>query len=671
MTLMKWWVEKSDCQNLREGLRKEWLETNGLGDYASSTVVNCHTRRYHGLLVANLSQPAGRHVLLSSYEETLCLGDHEFELSCHKYPGLFHPRGHEYLDGVESDGWPVFKYRIGDVVLTREILMPFGRHTTLVRYTIGKSTVPAMLRIKPLLAFRSHHDLTRANVDLQVKTYPAKSGFKIQPYNALPPIVIQANAPFDFFPSPAWYRNFEYFIEQERGFPFTEDLFQPGVFEIPLIPGQSLILAATLENGDDDLDLLWNDEVQRRKPVRRTAGQSIITHLESEGRRFLIHEPDGRPSVLAGYHWFDTWGRDALISLPGLTFCTGRPEEGAEILARIGETEKNGLLPNIMASHHSDHAYNSVDASLWYIWAVQQMREMTDGQSDMIRTTCLPVIRRIIQAFRHGTDHGIYMDSDGLLHAGSACTQLTWMDAKVDGVPVTPRHGCPVEINALWYNALAFLDQLGDEFHTPEDRCPELLDQLRRVFRERFWNEAEGCLGDVWRDGALDTSIRPNQIFAVSLPHSVLEPENRMAVVDTVRRHLLTPFGLRTLSPRNPQYAGTYDGSPSQRDSVYHQGTVWPWLLGAYGEAALRVTRNRELAAKSLLDTITPLFTRHLQEAGMGTLSEIFDGNPPHQPHGCIAQSWSVGEVIRLLHLLKKAAPQAFLAWETTILRRL
>ncbi len=666
---MKWTVGKKDCQNLREGLRKEWIETNGLGDYASSTVVNCHTRRYHGLLVANLRQPAGRHVLLSSYEESLVLGGRDFDLSCHKYPSLFHPRGHEYLDRVEGDAWPVFHYRIGDVAFTREVMMLHGRHVTLVRYTVGKTGVPALLRLKPLLAFRPHHSLTRANVDLQVKTFPARDGFKIQPYNTLPPLFVQTGAAFKFFPSPAWYRNFEYFMEQERGFPFQEDLFQPGVFEIPLTPDQPVILSASTDELDENLETLWKKEAARRRPAQLAAAKTTAAHLRREGARFLIHEPDGRPAVIAGYPWFDAWGRDALISLPGLTFCANREDDGLELLARIGETEKNGLLPNCFGSDGASHAYNSVDASLWYVWAVQQMRELT-GRDDLVRKTYWPVIRRILQAYRQGTDHGIHMDAEGLLHAGSPATQLTWMDAMVNGQPITPRHGCPVEINALWYNALAFSNQLALEFKSPKDRCPELLEQIQRSFLKRFWVENGGYLGDVYHDGQLDDAIRPNQIFAVSLPHPVLDDDHRASVVETVRRHLLTPYGLRTLSPRNPDYKGLYEGTPVERDAAYHQGTVWPWLLGAYGEAELRTSRDREQSGKMLLATITPLLTTHLQQAGLGSLSEIFDGNPPHHPNGCLAQAWSVGELTRLLGLLKKAAPRALLAWESALARR-
>lgn len=666
---MKWTVDKAECQNLRDALRREWLETNGLGDYASSTIVNCHTRRYHGLLVANLQEPAGRHVLLSAYDETLALDGHDFNLACHKYPDLFHPRGHEYLDRVEGDAWPVFTYRVGGVTLTREVMMLHGRHATLVRYTLGPCAVPALLRVKPLLAFRPFHSLTRANVALQVKTYPARKGFKIQPYNALPPLFIQTGSPFAFFPSPSWYFNFDYFIEQERGFPHQEDLFQPGLFELTLQPGKSVILSASTEELPGEPEDLWAAEAGRRKPLRLAASKSTTAHLQREGARFLIHEPDGRPAVLAGYPWFDAWGRDTLIALPGLTFCAGREEAGLEILVRLGELERNGLLPNITGPHPDAHAYTCVDASLWYVWAVQQMRALT-GRDDVVRATCWPVIRRIIQAYRRGTDFGIGVDAEGLLHAGHAGTQLTWMDARVNGVPVTPRHGCPVDVNALWYNALAFSDELAAAFHSPGDRCPDLLEQFRRSFRERFWVAEGGYLGDVFRDGALDDSLRPNQIFAVSMPHSALDAEQQAAVVEAVRRHLLTPYGLRTLSPRNPAYIGQYAGSPEQRDGAYHQGTVWPWLLGAYGEAELKVTRNRERSAEALLATITPLLTRHLLEAGLGTVSEIFDGNPPHPPNGCVAQAWSVGELVRLLHLLKKAAPKAHASWEKAASRR-
>ncbi len=661
---MKWTVGKAGCLNLRESLRKEWLETNALGDYASSTLVNCHTRRYHGLLTANLGNGLGRHLLLSGVEETVCLRDREFELACHNYPGLFFPRGHEYLESVEGDAWPVFRYRIGDLHLTRELMLLRDRHTVLIRYQADAAPAPMRLRLKPLLAFRPHHSLTRANVDLQVKTFPARNGFKIQPYNSLPPLFAQIQGAFEFFPSPAWYKNFEYLAEHERGYPSQEDLFQPGLFEITLVPGKPVLLAAGVEElSGGSLDALWKAETTRRNPLRLAASRSIAGHLRREGARFLTLEPDGRPAVIAGYPWFDAWGRDSLIALPGLTFCANREKEGLARLLRIGESEKNGLIPNCFGPDPSRHAFNSVDASLWYVWAVQQMLELT-GRVDVAKKHCWPVIQRIVRAFRQGTNQGIFMDEEGLLHAGNASTQLTWMDATVDGVPVTPRHGCPVEINALWFNALSFADRLAVRFRSPADRCPELLERLRASFNRRFWVEDGKYLGDVYRDGILDVSLRPNQIFAVSLPYPALDPERRPDVVESVRKHLLTPFGLRTLSPRNPVFRGAYAGSPAERDAAYHQGTVWPWLLGAFGEAWLRVSPKPRQTAKTLLDTLTPLLTLHLQEAGMGSVSEVFDGNPPHAPNGCIAQAWSVGELTRLLHLLKKTAPVELRNWE-------
>jgi predicted glycogen debranching enzyme len=660
---MKWQWDKAECQNLRTALRREWLETNGLGDYASSTLVHAHTRRYHGLLVAHLSSPPGRHVLLSSCDETLLADGREFPLACHKYPGVFFPRGHEYLERAEDLGWPAFHYRVGDARLRKEILLPHRQRRTLIRYTLEGVSRPLRLRLIPLLAFRSFHALTRANVDLQVKTFPAPHGFKIQPYNTLPPFFFQVQGRFEFWPAPDWYYNVEYLVELERGFPGHEDLFQPGLLETELHPGTPLIVSASIEPAPFPLDALWEAEAERRRAHGRVAARTPLEHLQAEGERFFIRNSAGQSEIVAGFPWFGSWGRDSLIALPGLAWCSGRVAEGDAVLSRLAEAERNGLIPNCLAEVPGlPHAYNSVDASLWFVWAVQQ-RQAIVGDEETIREKFWPVIRRIVAAYRAGTEHGIHPDEEGLLVAGHAGSQLTWMDATVDGVPVTPRHGAAVEINALWYNALRFHDELAERFGERHLARPEEAERLRDAFHRRFWCPETGCLGDTFRDGALDPAIRPNQIFAVSLPYPILDSARQPAVVETVRAHLLTPFGLRTLSPRHPAYLGRYAGTPRERDSAYHQGTVWPWLLGAYGDALFRVASDPQRAVRHLLDTIEPIWERHLLgEAGLGSVSEIFDGDPPHPPQGCIAQAWSVGELIRLLDRIRKTAPALFAA---------
>ncbi|MEW6333346.1 MAG: amylo-alpha-1,6-glucosidase, partial [Thermodesulfobacteriota bacterium] len=380
--------------------------------------------------------------------------------------------------------------------------------------------------------------------------------------------------------------------------------------------------------------------------------REVLLALLRAGRQFLITTPSGRSTIVAGYHWFGGWGRDALIALPGLTFCTGRIEQGVAILSEMGRHEKDGLIPNFFTADGTPAAYNTVDGSLLYFWSVQELHRIA-GDGDLIRSRFWPVMKRIIERFMTGTRYGIGMDDRGLLHAGEADTALTWMDATVEGVPVTPRRGYPVEINALWFNALSYARRLAAEFGDPRQPFDGPLSLLRRSFRETFWIPRDGYLGDVVSEGILDPSIRPNQLFAVSLPYSPLDAGEQAGVVRTVRERLLTPCGIRTLSPDDPAYRGCYRGDPRQRDAAYHQGTVWPWLLGPYGEAALRVAQDREREKAVLRRHIRLFLQTHLREAGIGSVSEVFDGDPPHRPGGCIAQAWSVAELIRLYLLLR------------------
>ena len=659
---------KAECQNIRKALRKEWLLTNGCGDYASSSILGCNTRKYHGLLVVNVPGRSGRFVLLSCIEMSVRGGGKEFCFSSRKHPGVFHPHGYEYLDRMEVADWPKFHYRLADLFLTREYVLLRKRQVLLMRTTVRVEGAhpPLTLLVKPLLAFRSFHSASRANPHVNTQVLPAHNGVRVQLYPDLPPLFIQGEQGDDFHPAPDWYYNVEYLVEEERGFPHTEDLFMPGVFEDPIRHGQSSFRAVGTEEVKENLHDLWEEESGRRRalvPVKA----DLDTHLVRESSRFLIADPQGNWNVIAGYHWFDCWGRDALISLPGLTFCAGRMTKGVRVLQSISRTMRDGLVPNYY-SGDGNHAWNSADASLWYVWAVQKMLAHAPEHLPVLREEFWPKIKEILVAYRQGKHPDIYVDNECLLHVGNANTQMTWMDARVNDRPVTPRYGCPVELNALWYNALAFGDYLGQLFQEPDFCCPALLRKMRETFSRRFWiNQRGGYLADVWRDGLTDGSIRPNQIFAVSLPYPVLGEELQTFVVECVRNHLLTPFGLRTLSPNDGGYEGSYEGSPEKRDAAYHQGTVWPWLLGHYTEALLRVAWDIPGAVSGLLAKVTPLFARHLREAGLGSISEIFDGSPPHVPNGCIAQAWSVAECLRLLRLSRRAAPEAYAAWEDSL----
>ena len=694
---------------------REWLETDGRGGYASSTLANLHTRRYHGLLVANLQDPEGRHILLSKLEDSLLVDGKEHFFSSHRYPGLLFPPDQPVLDGFLLDFYPRFTSRAGKILVKKSILMPRGQETLLVRYDLDRCPRGGILRLKPLLAFRGYHKLAHENTFLGGRAEKIENGFRIEPYAGMPSLVIQTSRASGFTPSPCWYNRFQYTEERERGFDWEEDLFLPGIIEVPVERKCTVIISVYVDNGDmvphrvpttsrhrvpvnpNSSGAIWQTEAVRRghdrtADEREALGftgedQEHLLALLRDARSFLITTPSGKPAIIAGYPWFGSWGRDTLISLPGLCFSTGRIAEGIEILTEIGRHERDGFLPNYFSADGIPEAYNTVDSSLWYFWAVQQLTTRCGAipsghaqhgmaptgdicDKSLIRDRFWPVMKKIIHSFMDGTCYGTGMDARALLHAGDGQNALTWMDATVGEIPVTPRHGYPVEINALWYNALCFARDLAAEFGEEPLFNTDIILLLRSSFKI-FWHQhhdaasssqntpgdstspPQGCLGDVFRDGVLDTAVRPNQIFAVSLPFSPLDPAEQAAVVRIVREQLLTPCGLRTLSPNDPAYTGRYQGGPAERDGAYHQGTVWPWLLGAFGEAALRVAADPKQEKENLRQYLRTFLRSHLLEAGIGSVSEVFDGNAPHRPGGCIAQAWSVAELIRLYILLK------------------
>ncbi len=655
-------IDEETYQNIEDALGLEWLETDGTGGYASSTILNSHTRRYHGLLVCNLKEPPGRYVLLSKFEDSLVSREGEFFLSCHRYPGVFFPEGQRSLVEFRMEECPHFIYRIGSVRVHKRVMLIRGDDRVLVRYSCEGAAFPFTLRLKPLIAFRGHHELSRENLSLHVKTYGTKNGFKIQPYDGMPPLFIRTNRKGQFYPSPLWYRQFEYDAEAERGFEFREDLFQPGVIEIPLKEGREVMVSASIHEFDGSLKVQWDSEEKKRRnetkkdeaavrDIRDGRDREITGLLVKTGRGFLIRTPADRPTVIAGYHWFGDWGRDTFIALPGLTFCSGRAKEGIAILRAMAGLEKKGLLPNFINEQDGVASYNSADSALWYVWAVQQMLKYT-ADPETVKNEFWPVMKNIIKHYMAGTDFHIGMDENGLLHAGDETMQITWMDVSIAGKPVTPRSGYAVDINALWINALCFADELAAMFGDNGIDVKDAIRKAKESFNQTFWIEDGRYLGDVFGQGRLDPAVRPNQILAVSLPYPPLEPGRWQGVVDKVSSELLIPLGLRTLSPHDRAYRGRYAGGPASRDYAYHQGTAWPWLLAHFGEAFLRVAKDKEAARDLLRERIGGALERHLREAGLGFVSEVFDGDPPHRPNGCIAQAWSSGELIRLLRIL-------------------
>jgi predicted glycogen debranching enzyme len=639
----------------------EWLETNGLGGFASSTLLNCHTRKYHALLAASLRKPAGRYVLLSKLEETFLGGGGATPLHCHRFPGCFTPAEKPPLRSFRWDPRPVFEYEGGGIHLRKEILMVFEEDQTLVRYELLAGPPGGELVVRPLLAFRGVHGLARQNGFIQARAHVMADGFSLQPYDGMPSIFFQSSVPPAYAHDPAWYLDFEYDRERERGYEWREDLFCPGTCRIPLERGRPVVFSASLDLCRRNLAGLWAAESERR---RRDAARELpfLERCEPEdrptahallraGRQFLVRSPAGRRAVVAGYPWFTDWSRDALISLPGLTFRAGRLKTGTEILLGLAGQERGGLLPNFFSDEGQPGAFNAVDAPLWFFWAVQEML-VTTGDLDLVRKRLWPTLKRILRHLIEGTSFDIFMDGRGLLHAGSAEMNLTWMDARAGGAPVTPRGGFAVEVNALWYNAVCFAAALAERFGEKDYDLSGLPACIRRSFREAFWNGERNCLGDVLRENGLDTAVRPNQILAAALPFSPLDPPAATAVVEAVRNLLLTPRGLRTLSPDDPSYRSAYGGDTESRDRAYHQGTVWPWLLLPFGMALLRTAPVRREAAAWLLGYLRSLLREHLPEAGVGSVSEVFDGDPPHRPGGCIAQAWSVAACLHLYALL-------------------
>lgn len=660
--------EADELRDFAVSSRLEWLETNGVGGWASSTVSGAHTRRYHGLLVAALRPPLGRVVLLSRLEETLSVSGSEHELASNRFPGVVHPAGHRHLASFELGLFPVFEYAAGGARLRKTVAAVHGENTTLVRYELVEADGPVELALRPFLAARDYHSLARANDAIGRETSFAGDTLRIRPYDEPPELFVRLSGAHYRTGPPQWYHDYEYDAERERGLDFREDLWTPGTLDVRLVPGrEAWVLASTEDPAGRDPASLFETERRRRVGLLERAGLPAelpdprVRRLVLAADQFIVRRGDEDRTVIAGYPWFGDWGRDTMIALPGLALSTGRHEDAAGILRAFAGTVSEGMLPNRFPDDDAEPEYNSVDAALWFFVAVRAYVEKT-ADDGLARATLLPALRAIHAAFASGTRHGIRVAPDGLLQAGEPGVQLTWMDAKVDDWVVTPRHGKPVEVNALWYNALRILADLERRLGEPA-AAARLEDEAGRCltrFREAFWNEQAGCLFDVVSDDGADPAIRPNQLFALSLPFPLLEGEQARSVLAVVERELLTPLGLRSLAPGDASYRPRYEGGVLERDGAYHQGTVWSWLIGPYVTALERVRttdgRADEVRAE-VRALLTPLLD-HLDDAGLGTVSEIFDGEPPHEPRGAPAQAWSVAELLRawLEHGLDEAA---------------
>jgi predicted glycogen debranching enzyme len=642
--------DESICRNLDLACRREWLETNGIGGFASSTIIGLNTRRYHGLLVAATKPPVGRMVLLSKVEETLVIDGRRFDLSCNRYPGVVHPQGHALLKHFRQDPFPVFVYEVAGLELEKSIFMVHSENTTVIQYTVLSAPgLSCTLELRPLIAFRDYHSTTHQNGALNPSLQIESGCVSVSPYQGCPNLNF-AHTGADIRQEAAWYRNFEYIVEQERGLDYREDLFNPMVLTFDLNSNaRPALVASTEARTPEAADRYRAAEVARRNAVTAAAAveDPFVQMLVRAADQFVVRRGTGS-TVIAGYHWFSDWGRDTMIALPGLTLSTGRYDDARGMLLAFANSVDRGMLPNRFPDAGETPEYNTVDATLWFFEAVRAFAAYTEDY-DFVRAQLYPVLADIIAWHERGTRYGIQLDADGLLLAGEAGVQLTWMDAKVGDWVVTPRHGKPVEIQALWYNALLTMAFLGQRFGDQPNAAhwKELAGAARSRFTELFWNESSGCLFDVVSVDGPDASIRPNQVLAVSLFHSMLSGEQAKRVVGAVERDLLTPYGLRSLARSDHQYRGRYEGDPYSRDSAYHQGTVWPWLMGPFLTAYLKVNERSAKAYRQAEQWLSGLRTFMLEE-GSGQIPEIFDGDAPHRAGGCLAQAWSVAEILRV-----------------------
>jgi predicted glycogen debranching enzyme len=645
-------IEQDVCGDLKAALGREWLETNGLGGFASSTIVGLNTRRYHGLLVAATRPPVGRLVLLSKLEETLLIDDQRFDLGANRYPGVVHPQGFRYLKRFRLDPFPVFTYEVEGIEIEKTVFMIHGENSTVVHYELKKNNRPEArknlrLEIRPLIAFRDYHATTHENGGLNPTVEEQPGLLTVTPYQGLPSLHFTHNAG-EFERASVWYKNFEYDAERERGLDFQEDLFNPFLLSFNLRSRRHASIIASTEPRDITQvgEYRQNEIARRRNAATSAVKDGFAQALTSAADQYIVARGELK-TVIAGYHWFSDWGRDTMIALPGLTLPTGKYAVARSILRTFAKHVDQGMLPNRFPDAGETPEYNTVDATLWFFEATRAYLAYT-GDLEFVREELYPVFTDIVSWHVRGTRYGIKVDPSGLLTSGEPGVQLTWMDAKVGDWVVTPRRGKPVEIQALWYNALGIMEDLARRFgdESAQKRYRGMAAVASRSFNRAFWNEKTGCLYDVVNGAPPDPSIRPNQIFAVSLPYSMLSPERAKSVVDKVQEHLLTPYGLRSLAPSDPQYRGRYTGGPAERDGAYHQGTVWPWLLGPFVTAYVKINEGSEQARRQTEDWLSPVQS-HLSDAGLGHISEIFEGDPPHRPVGCIAQAWSVAEVLR------------------------
>lgn len=645
------------CADLNVSAQREWLVTNGLGGFASGTIAGLPTRRYHALLVAALNPPIGRTVLVGALDENVDYAGTSYSLSTTRWhDGTLAPEGHRNLERFHLEGTvAVWTFACADALLQKRIWMEQGANTTYVRYTLVRAAESIRLRANAMVNFRDFHSNTHAG-DWRMSIEAISNGVRVTAFDGAVPFFVRSDRA-DCTHAHEWYRNYDLAEERARGLDDVEDRLHAATFDVTLAPNESVtFVASTDEAASLEGAAALDRRIAHEREVLDAAGDGVrawIARLVLAADQFIVRRPlktdPDALSVIAGYHWFGDWGRDTMIALPGLALATRRPSIAAKILETFGRYLDRGMLPNFFPDAGETPEYNDVDASLWYVEAVRQYIEVT-GDVALLRRL-YPALREIIRCYREGSRYNIHCDpADGLIWAGQDGVQLTWMDAKVGDWVVTPRIGKPVEVNALWYNALHTIADFGKLLGAPDREC-ETWEAEARSGLARYWNaERSYCYDVIDGPNGNDASLRPNQLFAVSLPQSALTPAQQRAVVDACGRTLLCTHGLRSLDQHDPQFRARYGGSQFDRDGAYHQGTVWGWLIGSYVLAHLRVYGDRG-TARALLETAGTQVLGY----GIGSLAEISEGSAPFRPNGCIAQAWTVAEILRAWRVVEES----------------
>ena len=638
--------DKRELGNLEYSLNREVLATDRLGGYMSSTIIGCNTRKYHGLMVAPIDQSDRTYVLLSSLDETIVQHDQSFNLALHRFEGTYEPRGHKYITDFEYTPTPTLTYRVGGVILRKELLWIHKRTQLMIRYTLVDAHSETTLRLRPLLAFRDKHSLSKANMEADGRAYPIPYGVKCRLYQGYPWLHMQLNKEeSEFIAAPDWYYNFEYAKEIARGYDGYEDLLTPGYFEFKIKKGESVIFSAAT-------DLMASPEtistVYETSLARRTHKIDLLSCLQHSARQFVVRRPNNRTEVIAGYPWFGPFVRDTFISLPGLTLAQNHKEDCIEVLDTLVRGMRDGNFSG------SGSALEVVDAPLWFFYTLQQLeghitqKELWEKYGEAMKS--------ILEAYRRGFNNEVCMHDNALIWA-SAERPLTWMGTIVDGMPLTPRRGYAVEVQALWYNAveytLAVAKKQGDKAFVKE--WQELPERIKNSFNEKFWLEEEGYVADYVNHDEVNKFIRSNMAVAVGLNYKLLNDEQCVRVLQTINEHLLTPRGLRTLSPRNLLYKSNYNEDQRSQDLASRNGSAWVWPLMFYVKACFDFGGERYVADAT---RILEAFDEELQTKCVGSISERFEGDPPYNPRGSVSHATSVGGLLYINSLIEKYSPK-------------